>query len=256
MKKKNIKDFVDFGRSINYLRFIQADALFNGKSMVKNALKTSIKGVDELDLIVTANVRQFLVLKEFKEKFDEKNSKNSVTNEDIQEISSLMHHIKDVIDAELQGKIVYVITEKRMKVTKLLDDIKKLFAEDVFISLPDLPRFDFKEGGKCIAFERPTAGAFHILRGMEGIMRWLYDKLTHSSGCSYNWGPLITNLRNLPNPPPSEILDQSDAIRVNYRNPTAHPELTYTIDDAQDLLSECIAVVNRIVHHLKDNNLL
>ena len=256
MKKKNIKDFVDFGRSINYLRFIQVDALNNGRSMVKYALETSITSVDELDLIVTANVRQFLDLKEYKEKYDEKNSDGLVTNEDIQEISSLMHHIKDVIDAELQGKIVFVITEKRMKVTKLLDDIKTLFAEDVFINLPDLPRFDFKEGGKCIAFERPTAGAFHILRGMEGILRWLHDKLTNSSGCSYNWGPIINNLKKLSNPPPNEILDQSDAIRVNYRNPTAHPELIYTIDDTQDLLSECIAVVNRIVHHLKDNNLL
>ena len=256
MKKKNIKDFVDFGRSINYLRFIQVDALNNGRSMVKYALETSITSVDELDLIVTANLRGFLALREYKEKFDEKNSDYLVSNEDIQEISSLMHHIKEVIDAELQGKNVFVITEKRMKVPKLLDDIKKLFATDVFINLPDLPRFDFTESGKCIAFERPTAGAFHILRGMEGIMRWLHDKLTNSSGCSYNWGPIINNLKKLSNPPPNEILDQSDAIRLNYRNPTAHPELTYTIDDIQDLLSECIAVVNRIVHHLIDYNML
>lgn len=256
MKTKNIKDFVDFGRSINYLRFILADALYNGKSMVKHSLEMIITSVDELNLLVTANLRWFLDLKEYKEKFDEKNSDYLVTKEDVIEISSLMHNIKETIDAELQGRNVFVITEKRMKVTNLLDDIKKLFAQDVFINLPDLPRFDFNESGKCIAFERPTAGAFHILRGMEGIMRWLYDKLTNSAGCSFNWGKIITNLKNISNPPPHEILDQSDAIRVNYRNPTAHPELIYTIDDAQDLLSECIAVVNRIVYHLRDNNLL
>ena len=256
MKRKNIIDYVNFGRSINYLRFRLADVSYGGKSMVKSALGTIITGVDELDLLVTANLRHFLVLKEYKEKFDEKNNDYLATDEEVQEISSLMHAIKDVIDAELQGKIVFVITEKRMKVTKLLDDIKKLFATDVFINLPDLPRFDFKEGGKCIAFERPTAGAFHILRGMEGILRWLHDKLTNSSGYSNNWGQVIQDLKNLSNPPTREILDQSDAIRRNYRNPTAHPELTYTIDDTQDLLSECIAVVNRIVHHLADNNLL
>ena len=99
MKKKNIKDFVDFGRCINYLRFIKADALYNGESMVQYALEMSIASVDELDFIVTANLRRFLELKKYKEKFDGKNSDYLVTNEDVQEISSLMHHIKEVIDA-------------------------------------------------------------------------------------------------------------------------------------------------------------
>ena len=87
-------------------------------------------------------------------------------------------------------------------------------------------------------------------------MIWFFDKLTNSSGCQDNWGNIIINLKSIPVPPPSEILDQLDAIRVNYRNPTAHPELIYTTDDVQDLLSECIAVVNRVVNHLNDKNLI
>lgn len=209
-----------------------------------------------MNLEVSSKVKWFRELKEYKERLDNTSSDFTLEKKDVNEINYLMDKLNTVIYAELQGRIVYVITEKRIKVEKLLDEIKDLFAQNIFNELPDLPRFDFKEGGKCIAFERSTAGAFHVLRGMEGITRWFFDKFTSSSGCKDNWGNIVTNLKSLSSPPPSEILDQLDAIRVNYRNPTAHPELTYTNDEVQDLLSECIAVVNRIVKHLKDKNLI
>lgn len=256
MKTKNIKDYVAFGREINYLRLVEPGRPYHKSNFVKDSFERFIRNIDELNLEVTSKVIWFKELKEYKEKLDETDSKYTLKMEDVNEIFPLMDKLNRVIIAELQGRIVYVITEKRIKVEKLLDEIKDLFAQNIFNELPDLPRFDFKEGGKCIAFERSTAGAFHILRGMEGIVRWFFDKLNSSSGCKDDWANIVKNLKSLSNPSPSEILDQLDAIRVNYRNPTAHPELTYTNDDVQDLLSECIAVVNRIVNHLKDKNLI
>ena len=256
MKTKNINDYVSFGREINYLRLIRTNFPYHREYYVKDNLERLIKDIDELNLKVTSKVVWLRNLKEYKERLDKKSKNYTLKREDVNKITDLMDNIERVISAELQGRIVFVITEKRLKVDKLLDEIKDLFAQDVFITLPDLSRFDFNECGKCIAFERATAGAFHILRGTEGILRWFFDRFTSSSGCTDNWGNIIANLKNLSAPPPSEILDQLDAIRLNYRNPTAHPELIYTIDEVQDLLSECIAVVNRIVNHLKENNLI
>jgi len=256
MKTKNINDYVKFGRNINYLRFLDQGRLYHPKNMVKGSIEDLIRYIDELNLGVSSSVIWFKNLKDYKERLDKKEKEYSLTAEDAKTITEFMHNLSQVINAELEGRIVFVITEKRMKVQKLLNNIKDLFAQNIFTKLPDLPRFDFNEAGKCIAFERPTAGAFHILRGMEGIMRWFFNKLTNSSGCSDNWGIILTNLRNLSAPPPREILDQSDAIRINYRNPTAHPELIYSIDQAQDLLSECIAVVNRTVAYLDDKGLI
>lgn len=256
MKTKNINDYVSFGRGINYLRFVRLGVPYHPKNFVKDSFEKLIRNIDELNLEVTSKVDWFRELKEYKERLDKTSSDFKLERKDVKKIYNLMNKIERVISAELQGRIVFVITEKRIKVEKLLDEIKDLFAQNIFNELPDLPRFDFKEGGKCIAFERSTAGAFHILRGMEGIVRWFFDKLNSSSGCKDDWANIVKNLKSLSVPPPSEILDQLDAIRVNYRNPTAHPELTYTNDDVQDLLSECIAVVNRIVNHLKDKNLI
>ena len=256
MKTKNINDYVSFGRGINYLRFVSLGVPYHPKNFVKDSFEKLIRNIDELNLEVTSKVDWFREIKEYKERLDKTSSDFKLERKDVKKIFNLMNKIERVISAELQGRIVFVITEKRIKVEKLLDEIKDLFAQNIFNELPDLPRFDFKEGGKCIAFERSTAGAFHILRGMEGIVRWFFDKFTSSSGCKDDWANIVKNLKSLSVPPPSEILDQLDAIRVNYRNPTAHPELTYTNDEVQDLLSECIAVVNRIVKHLKDKNLI
>ena len=123
-----------------------------------------------------------------------------------------------------------IISEKRIDVNKLLFDIKSLLAKDVFDALPDSIQYDLKESGKCIGFECPTASAFHVLRGVEGLLRTLLSKLSPQVDTSQmNWGPLIIELRNLNISDLSILLDNLDRIRDNYRNPTNHPEKIYNI---------------------------
>ncbi len=86
--------------------------------------------------------------------------------------------------------------------------------------------------------------------------RYTNDLLKKRYTSDLKEGPLIVHLRNMTNPPPIEIIDQANAIRRNYRNPTAHPEKIYDMDEVQDLLSECIAVVDRIVNCLKDRGII
>jgi hypothetical protein len=47
--------------------------------------------------------------------------------------------------------------------------------------------------------------------------------------------------------PPAGLLNNLDNIRVHFRNPTAHPEKVYDIDEVQDLFGLCVEVVNRMV---------
>lgn len=256
MEPKEIRDYVLFGKTINYLRFIPKGINFFGERLINWGIDKFFKSLDDLDLRVTSNMVFYNELKSLQNTLSEKGDDYKITEEDANQLRDIMNGLNLVINAELTNRYTYIITEKRIKVKNLLDNIKELFAPNTFKFLPDLPNFDFMEAGKCIAFERATAAGFHILRGIEGVIRWFFDLLNGSSGCSDNWGPVVTNLRNLTNPPPNEILDQLDAIRVNYRNPTAHPDMRYDIENVQDLFSECIAVVNRIVNHLLDNSLI
>jgi hypothetical protein len=47
--------------------------------------------------------------------------------------------------------------------------------------------------------------------------------------------------------PPDALLDTLDRIRVNFRNPTSHPEKIYDLDEVQDLFGLCVDALNRIV---------
>jgi hypothetical protein len=62
----------------------------------------------------------------------------------------------------------------------------------------------------------------------------------------------VQAMKALPRRFPSvTLLNHLDHIRSGFRNPTAHPEKIYDIDEAQDLLSICIEVTNRMFQELK-----
>lgn len=121
-------------------------------------------------------------------------------------------------------------------------------APKVFNKLPEIAIKDFDEAGKCIAFERSTAAAFHLLRATESVLRNYYLSIVKRNRVSpLNWGPMLKSLRSRKKRPDDVLLDHLDGIRRNFRNPTQHPEKVYDINEAQDLLGICIDVVNRMV---------
>jgi hypothetical protein len=63
---------------------------------------------------------------------------------------------------------------------------------------------------------------------------------------------MISRLRKKTRKPkPNKILlDHLDNIRSNFRNPTDHPEMTYGIDEVQDLFSIVTDSLNRIAVEL------
>ena len=64
------------------------------------------------------------------------------------------------------------------------------------------------------------------------------------------WGDIVSDLRKQKRPPSKPLMDNLDNIRVNFRNPTQHPDARYDLDEAQDLLAVCIEVVNRMMKEI------
>jgi hypothetical protein len=159
-----------------------------------------------------------------------------------------MHDIRNTFFAEILGFNAYVVTDKRMDIKKLVDKVDGLFSPNVFESLPAIARYDFKEAGLCVAFELPTAAAFHILRGTEDVLRIYYKRYIRPVRLGLTWGQIINELRNKRSgkKPDSILLNHLDNIRNSFRNPTQHPDKIYDINEVQDLFSLCIDVVSRM----------
>src|SRR5262245_61046831 len=93
------------------------------------------------------------------------------------------------------------------------------------------------QAGKCLAFEVPTAAAFHIFRAAESVMRLYYIAIfgTIPAKKLRNWGAYLKNLKSHGGADP-KILHSLEQIKELYRNPTIHPETKYTLEEALSLV--------------------
>jgi predicted house-cleaning noncanonical NTP pyrophosphatase (MazG superfamily) len=137
---------------------------FMGGGMVLANIGSFLKALGELGMLVTK--RASYKLENFQKKLSQKEYGAYLTTEEAEELRDIMTEIRHTFMAEAKGILAYVVTEKRWDLKKLLGNIEELFRPKVFFSCSEIAQYDFQEAGLCIAFERPTAAAFHLLRGM------------------------------------------------------------------------------------------
>lgn len=169
----------------------------------------------------------------------------------VQRVRDAVEEIDVTLDAELNLTTAFVVTPKRYSVEHLLIMPSNLLGENVFASLSQLSQFDFTEACRCIAFERPTAGAFHLMRCAEGTLKSYYCTLVKRDRVKQlMWYAMVEHMGKRRDAPPKPLLDNLQSIRTNFRNPTQHPDARYDMDEAQDLLAVTIDAINRMTRDL------
>lgn len=166
-------------------------------------------------------------------------------------IKSLTSEFLSILNAELDKLSVYHVVKKRIYDTNdLILRGHKLFSESVCDRLPATAKTDVDASGKCLAFELPTAAAFHILRASESVMGLYYQTLTKGrtfkdDKIARNWGSYIKALSD--NGAEKKITEFLDHIRAAYRNPITHPEDVVTLDESLDLFNAEISSISQII---------
>ena len=178
-----------------------------------------------------------------------------ISAEDATKLSSLIIELRPTLNAETSTLKAYVLTEKKMTsdVDRLVERPETFLSAHTFGKLPSVAQYDLRQAGKCIAFEIPTAAAFHLLRATEDAFRSYQAHFIKKRGkLNPTWADLITSLKAkrrspLPN---KTLLNHLDHIRDSFRNPTNHPEKIYDMDEVQDLFGLVADVLNRIAKEL------
>lgn len=217
-----------------------------GKAEAIKLLEGFFLSVNKLELSVTQNACKKLL--NLKKEVEEIGDEDVIAKPLSEKIKIEMDRIDIVLDSELDLKVAYQLTDKKYSLKKLLDNQGALLGKDVYSSLEDTTRKDFDLACVQIALSQPTAAAFHLMRSLEYKLKVLYFHFKKTNRLAKPmWGPMVNQLRTKRNPKPSsKLLDYLDSIRVHYRNPTQHPELFYSIDEAQDLLNQTISALNMI----------
>ncbi|MEW6674158.1 MAG: hypothetical protein AB1427_20890 [Thermodesulfobacteriota bacterium] len=255
MKRTDIYSYFCFGYNYYLLRYESKGVLVHGdKDSLISRIEDFLKNVEDLNLQVTSKAAEQLrtILQEIAAKPSEAKVDVALATQ----VTSAIDALDKTLDAELQLRYAFIVTPKRFGLDNLLEHPVTLFAGEVFQLLPRICQFDIAQACRCIAFGLPTAAAFHLMRGTEGVLRFYYEALVKRGRVGHPmWGPIVEHLRKRRDAPQLSLLDHLDHIRTNFRNPTQHPEARYDLDEAQDLLSLTIDAINRMVRDLRARGL-
>ncbi len=168
-------------------------------------------------------------------------------------INILQTAIKDletVLSNDMPGVSTYVASQKGIYETDaLITHADQHFPDGVRELIPDQAKKDLLESGKCLAFELPTACAFHLWRVVETVMSAYYEKLTgktfKADKVTQNWAAYIKGLNA--KGANGSITVYLDHIRDNYRNPQTHPEAMLEMNDALALFGVATSAVHQMI---------
>jgi hypothetical protein len=249
MKEKSVYSYYCFG--FNYYILKEKLTKKTNKEMSDQLKRLYLNYIEDLSLPVTKKVVQNLY--EIINQMELKDSKEIVTDETLKNITEIINAADKTLDAELMLKKTYSLTPKRIDIDKLIKTPDELLANGVWDLLSEQCKTDFSEACKCIAFNMPTACAFHTMRAVEEMVRQLYVTYVRQNRMSNPmWGPILEKLKKKKSPKPTlKTIEHLDMIRSTYRNPTQHPDKNFSIDEAQDLLYSSIVAINEIVTEIK-----
>lgn len=169
------------------------------------------------------------------------------------QLNDVVQKAKDfetVLANELPGLATYVVSQKGIYSTdELISSAETHIPERYRHHLSIKAEDDIQRAGKCLAFEVPTASAFHMWRAVESVMNTYYEQLTGNNfekgKVTRNWGQYIEALKRAN--ADEKITAFLDHIRESYRNPIAHPEESVKLDDAFGLFGAALSVIGQML---------
>jgi hypothetical protein len=157
------------------------------------------------------------------------------------------------LNGTLESELAVQQTPKRaFDLDLLVADATAIFSADVRLEMDSDEKNNIVQAGRCLAFEIPTAAAFHIFRAGESVMRRYYVAVvgTNPAKKLRNWGAYLSNLKKHGDADP-KILHSLEEVKDLYRNPIIHPETTYTPEQALSLVGLAENLISSMVREIR-----
>jgi hypothetical protein len=166
-------------------------------------------------------------------------------------ITDIARKLNGTLASELNVAQAYHVTRKgAFNLALLVKDATAIFSDEVQAGMDSDEQYDIIQAGRCLAFEVPTAAAFHIFRATESVMRRYYIAVIGTVPAKTNWGAYLKTLEDHGGADP-KILHSLEQIKDLYRNPTMHPEKKYSPDEALSLVGLAENLISSMVREIK-----
>lgn len=195
-------------------------------------LPVSVREIQKFNQWMNPHVRRIasLPLEQAKQEF--------LKNEAV--VKTKLEQLSSVIHSELESRIFFHLRQDQA----CFFDQKELFGAEVNAKFPSL-HYDMAEAGNCYALGRSTACVFHLMRIMEVGVQKFGTKLGVALTEEKNWQNILDEInreiKKLPAKAPettgmSAASANLYAVKLAWRNQVMHPNDTYTLEEAKDLI--------------------
>ena len=184
---------------------------------------------------------------------------SAVSRSVVEEIDAQLTAFDASLEDDLRRLPTYYVEEVGAYSTDLLlSSAENTFPKDLLEQMPPQAIEDFRQAGKCLAFDAGTACAFHVFRATDAMLR-AYCRHFNAvpSGNSRDWGTHIRELRNVLNGtagkrPNVRTIELIDSIRAQDRNPLVHPELNLDADGALLMFDLCKSAISLMAMDIRN----
>ncbi len=222
-----------FGARGQITEFLSSDTL-----PIKTCRQAADQLVAAINNVISHNIQAMV----------QRNKAEAIDWWSLRTIKDAASRFETVLTEELAIVDTYSVTQKGAYSTSdLIHNAETLFPKDVQGKIPPISIQDIREAGKCLAFETPTAAAFHVLRSVESVILAYHQKVLGNPPLTRmrNWGVYINNMRKS-GLADAKILDFLVHIKDNYRNPVSHPDAVLTIDEVLVLIGVSVAAISQM----------
>jgi hypothetical protein len=177
----------------------------------------------------------------------------TVTQLDMTEIINFRSIFEKELEREHRNLDVFTVLPVGLYATRpLIENAEEKFPVSVRNVLNEAIVYDIRQAGKCLAFECPTACAFHICRATESMILLYFQKLAGAPWPHHtrNWGEYIKHLNKFPHVE-RRITARLDEIRTLERNPYTHPEIRVEVDMCPTVFELCTGVMHLVADQIK-----
>jgi hypothetical protein len=142
-------------------------------------------------------------------------------------------------------------------------NVAKPFGDEVSAKFPRAT-LDIAEASNCIAYDRPTAAVFHLMRVVEIAVKATGLCLQANQPNSPNWGAWLTEIKTRNSELRQaggwgefayfqDIYNRLDAIKDAVRNTGMHAERSFSRQEARDGFSAVRSFMQRVAERMDEN---
>jgi hypothetical protein len=235
MIRRPLHFYFYFGTAVRYLQDARAgdriadDA--DGGRRIRTNLELVLAHMADLDLEASLHAPAAQHLRDLLQQLAPANDDAVLSEQQFRMLESSISELRASLEAELLSAYAYSPASGR---EQLVDDPAAHFAPEVFAAVPEIARLDLAAAARCLAFELPTAAAFHLLRAVDAVVQAFYAS------------PVAARRRT----DHGELFARLNRIRTEFSNPVQDPQALFSPSAAERLWLLALDVIDRMAPSL------